>query len=217
MTIKNLSNILLTSIQQKNNELLSNRIQEKSQRRIELSNKAGEKLLKSPSKVEKSILQDVNSIPFEEKLTKDYIREKANLKAMEMEEIRNKMKYRDEKRSEIYHYWDMNNKLIEKSTDKKDNKISTAHDKYFKEHKELSHKVKNDDKIKTDLERKFSSRGNFENSGVKKITEFCKMNRDLSKIQLKKNIIGREQETERKMVRSKSTIHGRNLFNVKDY
>lgn len=197
--------------------MLSNRIRDKSQKRIELSNKVAEKLLKSPSITEKAILQDVTNIPFEEKLTKDYIREKAYLKAMEMEEIRNKIKYRDEKRSEIYQYWDMNNKLIEKSSDRKDSRISTADDKYFKEHKELSIKVKNDDKIKTDLERKLSSRGNFENSGVKKVTEFCKMNRDLSKIQLKKNIIAKEQESERKMVRSRSTIHGRNLFNVKDY
>lgn len=136
---------------------------------------------------------------------------------MEMEEIRNKIKMRNEKRDEIHQYWDMNNKLIDKSADNKENLRHTADDKYFKDYKELSIKVKNDEKIKTDLERKLSSRGNFENTGIKKVTEFCKMNRDLSKIQLKKNIIAKEQETERKMVRSRSTIQGRNLFNVRDY
>jgi len=189
---------------------------------MELTNKAAERLLKSPYKPEKQILQDVESIPFEEKLTKDYIREKAYVKAMEMEEIRNKIKYRNEKRSEIYQYWDMNNKLIDKSADKQQDGSSNTNNwdnKYFKDHKELSLKVnKNDQKIKVDLERKLSSKGmNFENSRVKKVTEFCKMNRDLSKIQLQKNIIAKEQETERKLVRSQSMIQGRNLFNVAGY
>ena len=71
-----------------------------------------------------------------------------------------------------------------------------------------------DSKLKSTFENKFS-KGN--ENGVKKVTEFCKMSRDLSKIQLKKNIIAQEQETERKLVRSRSSIQGRNLFNVKEY
>jgi len=135
-----------------------------------------------------------------------------------MDEIRNKIKFRNPNRNEIYQYWDMNNKLINKSIDLQEKDRSYAYlnedAKYFKDHKNLTLKVMNQDKMKSTIDKKFNK---VNENGVRKVTEFCKMNRDLSKIQLKKNIIAKERETEKNMLRSKSSIKGRNLFNDKDY
>lgn len=181
---------------------------------MEQTNKVAEKLLKNPIKVQKEILQNGPHTPFEDKLTRDYIKDKAFQKTMEMEEIRSKIVYRDEKRNEIYQYWDMNSKLIDKSSDNKDRRNNFKEDAIlYKEFKELSVKVMKDDKIKSTFDNKFH-RGE---GGNKKITEFYKMERDLSKIQIKKNIIAKEQESERKLIRSKTSIEGRNLFQVKEY
>ena len=170
--------------------------------------------MKSPNKTPKQVMQDVEHVPIENKFTKDYIREKANLKAIEMEEIRNKIKFRDEKRSEIQEYWKMNDNLINKTSEKppRDTRTITDDRANFKCHKDLSIKVMKDDKQRNN-ERKTSAR-----FSVGKITEFMPMKRDLSKIQLEKNIIGNKMESETKLMRSKSSIggiKGRNLFNNK--
>jgi hypothetical protein len=181
-----------------------------------LSKKAGESLLRSPNKTPKEKLQEVPHGILEEKFTKDYVREKALIKTMQMEEIRNKIKFRDQKRNEIYDYWEMNNKLINKSTDRVNKKDIYDQDQaFFKSFKDLTIKVMNDDKMKQTSDKRFNNTATKD--GFKRVTEFCKMDRDLSKIQLKKNIIAQEQANEKKLIRSKSTIQGRNLFNIKEY
>jgi len=170
--------------------------------------------MKSPNKTPKEKLQDCEHIPIENKFTKDHIKIKAEIKAKQMEEIRNKIKFRDEKRSEIYDYWNMNNKLIDRTYERTpiDAAAITDDRAHFKSYKNLSIKCMKDDRQKN-IERKNSYR-----NSVGKITEFMPMKRDLSKIQLEKNIIGDKIETDRKLMRSKSSIgaiKGRNLFNVK--
>lgn len=170
--------------------------------------------MKSPNKTPKEKLQDGEHIPIENKFTKDHVREKASQKATQMEEIRNKIKFRDEKRGEIHDYWKMNDKLINKTAEKPPRDIGSIMDErnHFKSYKDLTIKCMKDDKQKN-LERKQSAR-----FSVGKVTEFMPMRRDLSKIQLEKNIIGNKIETDRKLMRSRSSvgvIKGRNLFNVK--
>jgi hypothetical protein len=178
-----------------------------------MGNKAGESLVKYSKKSLKESLQNGDHIPIEDKFTKDHVREKATLKANKLEDIRNKIKFRDEKRSEIHDYWNMNNKLINKTMEKPRDLSGMLEERiHFKSYKDLSIKCMNDDKQKN-LERKNSYRNSFG-----KVTEFVPMKRDLSKIQLEKNIIGNKMEIEKKLIRSKSSlgaVKGRNLFNIK--
>lgn len=185
---------------------------EKSQRRLDLTNKVAEKLINSPQKTPKKILQEKPSLAFEDQLSKDYKKEQATMKTIHLDEIRNKIKFHNEKRNEILDFWEKNNELADKSIDNSSKQLNTTQDHLFKNHKNLSHKMMNEDKMKF-TERKFY---NKQSESKLKVTEFCKMTRDLSKIQLQKNIMAKEQEMERKMLRSKSTIQGRNLFNIKD-
>ena len=122
---------LLNPIQAKNNEFINNKIREKSQSRIDLSTKVSNKIYKNLDK-SKEILQDVKHGFFEEKLTRDYVKEKAMLKSVQMEEVRKQIKFRDVKRNEINDYWEKNNKLIEKSYD--DLNKTNNHD-LFKDYK----------------------------------------------------------------------------------
>jgi hypothetical protein len=179
-----------------------------------MGNKASEFLIRSSKKNHKDKLQNGEHIPIENKFTKDHIRENATIKANHLEEMRNKIKFRDEKRSEIHDYWNMNNKLINKTLEKSPNDISGMNEERinFKSYKDLSIKCMKEDKQKN-LERKNSCR-----NSIGKVTEFVPMKRDLSKIQLEKNIIGDKIEIEKKIIRSKSSlgaIKGRNLFNIK--
>lgn len=157
-------------------------------------------------------MQNGEHIPIENKFTKDHVRESATQKANQLEEMRNKIKFRDEKRPEIHDYWNMNNKLINKTNEKPKDMIEERVN--FKSYKDLSIKCMNDDKQKN-MSRKNSLRGSM---GVGKVTEFVPMKRDLSKIQLEKNIIGDKMENDKRLIRSKSSlgaIKGRNLFNIK--
>jgi hypothetical protein len=177
-----------------------------------MANKAAEPLMRSPLKNPKQILQQGENIPIENKFTKDHVKENACIKANQMEEIRNKIKFRGEDRSEIQDYWKMNERLINRTSEKPvRDAMSITDDRFnFKCHKEMAIKMQKNDKQKN-LERKNSAI-----FSVGKITEFMPMKRDLSKIQLEKNLIGIKMESERKMVKSKSNIgaiKGRNLLN----
>lgn len=72
-------------------------------------------MLKISNKNPKDKLQNEENIPIENKFTRDYRKDSADLKIKNLEEQRKKIKYRDEKRSEIQEYWNMNNKLINKT------------------------------------------------------------------------------------------------------
>ena len=140
------------------------------------------------------------------------------LKSVQMEEVRKQIKFRDVKRNEINDYWEKNNKLIEKSYD--DLNKTNNHD-LFKDYKQLNEKLSSSSKLNgKDAENYKESKINFGKqpgaTGLK-VTEFAKMARDLSKIQLEKNIIAKEQEMEKKFVKSRSVYIGRNLFNEKKY
>jgi hypothetical protein len=169
--------------------------------------------MKSPNRTPKQIMQEGEHVPIENKFSKDYIKENAKIKSQQMEETRNMIKFRDEKRGEIHDYWKMNDKLINKTSEKfvRDASSITDDRANFRCHKDLSIKMMKDDKQKN-FERKNSR------FSVGKITEFQPMKRDLSKIQLQKTIISNKIESERKIIRSKSSISvakGRNLYNIK--
>jgi hypothetical protein len=86
-----------------------------------MSIKAGESLYKSSNNKFKEILQKGEHIPIEDKFSKDYRKERAIIYSKNLDEQIKMIKYQGEKRKEIDDYWNMNNKLIERTFIKKYN------------------------------------------------------------------------------------------------
>ena len=173
-----------------------------------------EKILKNTNN-SKDILQEVPNGIFVDKFTKDYSKEKTMNKYSQIGEITNQIKFRNNERNEINKYWDMNNKLLNISINNSDK----TRDNIFKNLDDTRDKLLTNSSIRklktsTSQTNRIFPIDNKQNSNYKGMNVgIPKIPRDLSKIQIKKNIIGAENET-RDLGRSRSTIKGRNIFNI---
>ena len=109
-----------TFLKEKNNLIVQEQIKQKIEQRSDKANIIYRNIIESNNNDKKEILQNNRlEIPFENRLTKDFFKEKAIIKSKNLEQIKNKINIISNERKEVTDYYEMNNKILNKTKEAK--------------------------------------------------------------------------------------------------